>query len=418
MSPSSAIQEAVRAAIARLGRGLYGVACSGGADSIALADAAIEVAGASDVVLFVIDHGLRGGSETVAAEVAAWGRGRGASAVVRRVDVPPADSIERAARDARYHALAELADELGTCAVLVGHTARDQAETVLMRILRGTGPAGLAGIPEQRTLVAGVPIVRPLLAHDRAAIASYVAARELPVWDDPMNVDHAITRVRVREHLLPVLRRENPAIDTALCRLATSATEWLEVIDALAAPHARFPIDCALLASQPPAVRKRALALALEQAGATYDASHLEAIDALVTDVSRGQRALDLPGGRFVKTYDRAEFEPADRPAPRAAPTPNGVPVGYAIRTWRPGDRMRPQRLRGRSRKLSDLFVDAKVPRDRRVAARVIARQTDGVIVWAEYLGIAHESVVNGPDRDDILSRVSNANPPRTDGSF
>src|SRR5262249_44743955 len=151
------------------------------------------------------------GSHEVAAAVAGWARARGAAAVVRRVEVARRASLEAAARDARYSALEAVADELGLAAVLLGHTARDPAETVLMRIVRGTGPAGLAGIPDQRGR-----FVRPLLTLSRAAIDAHVAPRGLPTWDDPMNLDRRLARVRVRTKVLPELRTENPAIDDAL----------------------------------------------------------------------------------------------------------------------------------------------------------------------------------------------------------
>nr|MBA2543587.1 tRNA lysidine(34) synthetase TilS [Deltaproteobacteria bacterium] len=284
-----ALRAAVERALAELGPGLYGVACSGGADSMALADLAIDIAGGSHVVVLTIDHGLSVGSERVAADVAAWARSRGAAGVIRRVDVErrAGSGIESAARDARYAALDELAAELGLTAVLVGHTARDQAETVLMRILRGTGPAGLAAMPTATLSHSSndgdpsVPIVRPLLAIDRDAIDTYVADRALPIWDDPMNVDHALARVRIRAAILPMLRRENPMVDHALLRLAASAAEWLAVIDGLARPFARFPIDCAALAQHLPAIRKRAVALALEHHGIGWDTTHLDRIDRL-----------------------------------------------------------------------------------------------------------------------------------------
>src|SRR5439155_22529146 len=129
---------------------------------------------------------------------------------------------------ARYAALDRIADRLGLVAILVGHTARDQAETVLLRILRGTGPAGLAAIPEVRGR-----FHRPLLALDRVAIDAYAREHALPVWDDPMNASDRVTRVRIRDELLPLLRRENPQVDGALVRPATSAAEGLAVIDEL-----------------------------------------------------------------------------------------------------------------------------------------------------------------------------------------
>jgi tRNA(Ile)-lysidine synthase len=376
---TSTVHRAVESAIQKIGQGLLGVACSGGADSMALLDAAIEVAGAPHVVALTIDHGLQPETAAVADAVAAWARARGAAAVVERVDV--ASRAEAAAREARYAALDRLADQLGCVAVLVAHTARDQAETVLMRIVRGTGPAGLAGIPSRRD-----PYVRPLLAVERADIDAYVAARALPVWADPMNRDAAYFRTRIRDQLLPRLREENPQLDTALVRLAASTTEWLEVIDAIAAPFATLPIDCATLRDQPAAIRKRAVSLALEARAVDHDATHLEAIDRLVLAPARGEVSLDLPAARIVRRYDVLDL---------ACATPAIELVGpdgpYELRAWRPGDRMRPARLKGRSRKLSDLFIDAKVPRSRRAHARVVVRTTDGAIVWAEHLGIAFD---------------------------
>jgi tRNA(Ile)-lysidine synthase len=389
-----------------LPEGLIGVACSGGADSMALADLAIDTAGADRVAVLTIDHGLSEGSARVAAGVAAWARGRGARAVVRRVDVARRASIEAAAREARYAALEELADELGLAVVLVGHTARDQAETVLMRIVRGTGPAGLAGIPARRGR-----FLRPLLDVDHERIAAYVAERGLPVWDDPMNVDPAIARVRVRRDILPALARENPQLPAALVRLAHSAAEWLEVIDARAAPLARLPIDCAALAAEPAAIRKRAVAIALEAAGIDHEAVHLEAIDRLVTAPRHGEQSVDLPAARVVRSYDRLDLAGAPPSLVPIAPPPGS----YVVRTWRAGDRMRPARLGGRSRKLSDLYGDAKVPRSRRAAARVIVRTTDQVIVWAEHVGLAHASQLATDEAEAITSALP---PDQTAGSF
>jgi tRNA(Ile)-lysidine synthase len=381
---------AVNAQIRRVGPGLYGVACSGGADSIALADAAITVAGAAHVVVLTIDHGLGEAAGRAAAAVAAWARGQGAAAIIRRVEVARRGSLEAAARAARYAALDTLADELGLACVMVGHTARDQAETVMLRLLRGTGPAGLAAIPARRAR-----FVRPLLALDRRAIDAHVAARGLPVWNDPMNQDRRHARVRVREEILPALRRENPQLDAALVRLASSAAEWLEVIDGLARPFARFPIDCAVLSAQPAAIRKRAVSLALEAAGLDYDTAHLEPIDRAITAPARGQIALDVRGAKLVRTYDTLDVVGAAGIAGAAPDEHTHAPRlaiprdGYDLRTWRAGDRMRPARLKGRSRKLSDLYIDAKVPRDIRGAARVLVRRSDATIVWAEHIGEA-----------------------------
>ncbi len=382
------VRAAVNAAIGRVGPGPYGVACSGGADSMTLAHASIAAAGAAHVVIISIDHRLQPGSGAVAEGVEAWASAQGAAAVVRGVDVEPRASIEAAARDARYAALDAIADELGLAVVFLGHTARDQAETVLMRIVRGTGPAGLAGIPARRAR-----FVRPLLALPRATIDDYVTAHALPIAADPMNDDLRLARVRMRAEILPALRRENPQLDAALVRLAASATEWLEVIDGAAARWSQFPIDCASLAPQPAAIRKRAVAKALEAAGVEHDATHLEDVDRLVCREAHGEVGVDLPGVRLVRSYDSlAPHKTAADPLGASGVSPSDdlhAPAGHFVRKWQPGDRMRPARLRGQSKKLSDLFIDAKVPRAQRAAARVCLRVSDGEIVWAEHLGVA-----------------------------
>lgn len=403
---ASAVNRAIGEAVDGRAGARIGVACSGGADSIALAHATIAAAGSERVVVLHVDHQLQAGSEQVAEAVAAWARGQGARAQVRRVTVADRASVEAAARDARYAALAELADEHELAAVFVGHTARDQAETVLLRLLRGTGPAGLAGIPRARLLhpqrcadtvatdaASDAPqLVRPLLDVSRAAVDAYVAAHALPTWFDPMNADRTLARVRVRDEVLPALRRENPQLDQALVRLAASAGEWLAVIDALAAPLAHWPLDAVALGAQLPAVRKRALAIALEHAGVDYEAVHLDALDALLVRPASGEVGLDLPDARVVRSYDRLDL--AERDPGLGTVTPLVAPAGYVLRRWQPGDRMRPARLRGRSRKLSDLFIDAKVPRALRATARVVVRD-DGEIVWAEHLGLAHGEMEN-----------------------
>jgi tRNA(Ile)-lysidine synthase len=382
--PVSTLRAAVKLWNDRLAPGLFGLACSGGADSMALADAAIAEFGASNVVVIHIDHGLSPGSAAIGDQVAAWARGQGVAAVVRRVEVERRASIEAAARDARYAALDAIRREIGSEWILLGHTARDQAETVLMRIVRGTGPAGLAGIPIMRGC-----FLRPLLQLPREVTEAYVRERGLPTWEDPMNADRRLARVRFREVLLPALRAENPAIDDALCRLAAAANEWTFALDDVAEPIAHFPISAWELIKYESAVRKRAYAQALEQAGVGYDAVHLDAIDELALRSSEGELGLDLPGARVVRSYDVLHLRLAGAASTASSPPPLVPPEGHELRLWHAGDRMKPARLKGRSRKLSDLYIDAKIPREIRRTARVLVRSSDHVIVWAEHLGIA-----------------------------
>ncbi len=411
------IVAAVRAHLAPRLPATFGVACSGGADSLVLADAAARAVGEQAVVVLHVDHGLSERSAEQAERVVAWAAARGLASQVRRVTVEPKASLEAAARRARYRALAEMAEPLGLSAVVTAHTARDQAETVLLRLLRGTGLAGLAGIAAEASWP-GLLLLRPLLATPRAAIDAYAASRGLPVWDDPMNADERFTRVRVRRRILPLLREENPALDAALLRLAAHAAEWTSALDAQAAPLAAR-LSPRELAAAAPAVRKRALALALIDRGLGFEAAHLEALDELVRRPERGTIELSLPGAVAVREYGDLRILPLDeRDNARSdiGEPPNGEPpngnVGripdelrdasrFSVRRWRAGDRMRAARLGGRSRKLSDLFIDAKVPRSLRSSAQVVCRRSDDSIVWVEHLGFAHgvEGSPRGPKR-------------------
>ncbi len=156
--------------------------------------------------------------------------------------------------------------------------------------------------------------------------------------------------------------------------------------DALARPLATLPIGCKALRAHPAAVRKRAFSLALDALDIEHDSRHLDALDLVAHAEGRGEVMVDLPGARVLRSYDLFVL------AGRVKVPELGVPDGpYELRRWQPGDRMRPARLKGRSRKLSDLFIDAKVPRSLRTHARVLVRTTDAKIVWVEHLGIAFE---------------------------
>lgn len=191
------------------------VGCSGGADSTALAHAAMALARAGrlgPVTLVHVDHQLREGSAADAQAVAALAAAGGAalSAVTVRVDRGRA-SLEDAAREARHAALERIADQRGAAAILLGHTADDQAETVLMRVVGGTGLGGLAGIPARRGRIA-----RPLLGARRSDTVEYCRRHGLSVVEDPTNLDPRHTRNRIRHGVMPVLRGENPRVSEAL----------------------------------------------------------------------------------------------------------------------------------------------------------------------------------------------------------
>ncbi len=288
---------AVRSAVRPGLTGPVLVACSGGADSLALAAAVAFEAPRAGVPAgaVTVDHGLQAGSAERAASTAALLRDLGlAPVLVRRVQVGTAGGPEAAAREARYAALSAAAAEHGA-RVALGHTRDDQAETVLLGLGRGSGPRSLAGMAALRP-----PWWRPLLDLPRATTRAACAAQDLPVWDDPHNTDPAFTRVRLRAEVLPLLEDVlGGGVAAALARTAALLREDTEALDELAAA-VPDPTDCAALAALPAALRRRVLRRWLLAAGTTdLAAVHLHAVDALVV-AWRGQGRVDLPGGAGV----------------------------------------------------------------------------------------------------------------------
>lgn len=305
---------AVRRALTGLpGTGPVLVACSGGADSLALAAATAFVAPrlGRPAGLVTVDHGLQPGSAERAEAVAAWARSAGLEPVEVlpvRVDGRPGGP-EAAAREARYEALAAAAHRHHAAGVLLGHTRDDQAETVLLALARGAGPRGLSGMPESRDL-GGVPLLRPLLDIARADTRDACAALGLDPWADPHNADPAYARARVRSDALPALVDAlGPGVVANLARTARLLAADNAALDTLAdAALADVRADGGALcvdglAGLPAAVRTRVLhawARELGAAPAALSHSHVAALDALVTDW-RGQGPVHLPGGHQVR---------------------------------------------------------------------------------------------------------------------
>jgi tRNA(Ile)-lysidine synthase len=193
------------------------VACSGGPDSTALVDALARLAAPRDLHLWVahVDHGLRIGSAEEARQVADLAAARGLPFHALHVTVAGGGSLQDRARSARHAALRGLADEVDATAIALGHTADDQAETVLMRALSGATPRALRAMGQRDGSLA-----RPLLRVWRADTAAYCAALSLPVLDDPSNADPRFLRSRVRHQLIPALEEVFPAARRRLVALA------------------------------------------------------------------------------------------------------------------------------------------------------------------------------------------------------
>ncbi|QZY51427.1 tRNA lysidine(34) synthetase TilS [Leucobacter tenebrionis] len=307
------------------------VALSGGADSLALAAATAYEAPRSGLRAgaVVVDHGLQSGSETVAARAAEQAAGLGLDPVlVERVAVSGegGDGPEAAARSARYAVFARSAERTGAAAILTAHTRDDQAEQVLLALVRGSGSRSLSGIPARRALDAGgsegAVILRPFLGEQPAVTRAVTeeACAELGIepWRDPHNDDDAYTRVRVRRSVLPALERElGPGIAGALARTADLAREDADALDALAeetleeiVEHAEAGISVSIsaLAANLPALRHRIIRLvARAEFGAQLSREHTRAVARLVTDW-RGQGPVDVPGASVRREAGRLVF--------------------------------------------------------------------------------------------------------------
>jgi tRNA(Ile)-lysidine synthase len=206
------------------------VAVSGGPDSVALLRSLHAIAPRGLVVAH-FNHQLRGveGDEDLrfVRELAKSLnlRFREGAADVREVARATGENLEDTARRHRYHWLAEAASDVGATWVATGHTADDQAETVLHRLIRGAGLQGLRGIPPRRELSPGVVVVRPILGLSRPEVLAYLEGLGQPFRTDSTNIDTRLTRNRIRHELLPLLKTFNPEVVAALSRLAKHAEE-------------------------------------------------------------------------------------------------------------------------------------------------------------------------------------------------
>lgn len=396
------------------------IAVSGGPDSMALLTVLWELVPRLELHLEVatVNHGLRSDASTEIALVAERAAALGLVHHVLPVDVAGARrsaaagraGIQESARRLRLGALAELAERRGLRRVALGHQADDQAETVLFRILRGTGLRGLAGIPYRRD-----PFVRPLLDVTREDALRYLRKRSVPFATDPSNEDRRYARSRIRHDVLPLLRRENPRVAEALRLLARSAAAAGTERDEVAAAIAAAEVEGLHL--------PRRTALAVCEAGRQGGTRRFDVPGGHVT-VSYGRLVVTRaataaappfsPGGRAARVR-RPHGGPASddarpalgiaRGAARAVYTLGGrhelavrecddVPSSESAWTWfdadrlawplvlrtrRSGDRMRPRGGRG-SKRLARLLIDAKIPQPERERLPVVAGADDALL--------------------------------------
>lgn len=389
------------------------VAVSGGPDSVALLRLLIGAAESLklEVVVAHLDHGLRLESSNDAEFVRSLASGLHLPLVHERLSVPELAAarkcgLEEAARGARREFLLRNAASQECHVVALGHQRGDQAETVLHRLVRGTGTTGLAAMRPRYG-----NIIRPLLGFSRSELLDYLQAIGQPYVTDASNGDPKFTRNRIRAELLPLLNSFNPRIEEHLAglsrRLAHEEDYWREEVDRIWQQIAarrdgeQVVLDCEHLLSLHRALRARVLRRALLEAGVLGEVGsvHVDALDHLIVG-SSPQAELNLPGGWAARRYRELWLAPAP-PSPVApwsrhieAPGVYGLPSGVKlcvtleahargqnasraefaarairfpleVRTPRSGDRFRPSGMGG-SKKLQDFFVDAQVAREER----------------------------------------------------
>jgi tRNA(Ile)-lysidine synthase len=295
MNALVALRGAVRAALENFSPGdVILVAVSGGADSLALAEAA-RLEGEKltlKIIGVTVDHQLQSGSDAQAKKVV---NQLAIPCSIEKVEVKVTDGLEASARRARYEALEKFAAEKKAVAVLLGHTKDDQAETVLLGLARGSGARSLSGMNE----VNGI-YIRPLLNITRVQTVAACQELNLQPWNDPHNEDDSFLRVRVRKNVLPVMEKElGPGIRDALTRSAQLLRDDADALDQLAID---FWIQDKSLEIEPlsklsKAVRTRVLRLALFESGVSQlSAEQVGQVEALISNW-KGQGEVSLPSG-------------------------------------------------------------------------------------------------------------------------
>lgn len=287
------------------------IACSGGADSLALASAALFEGQRADVnvITCIVNHNLQEGSMEVALRTKGLLTEMGFS-VVETMDVHIQQSslgMEAAARNARYGALTEFADKHNAVFTMLGHTQDDQAETVLLGLARGSGAKSIAGMP---ILSPDGKYLRPLLGITRKETVSYCEDLSIEYWSDPQNLDTKFTRVKARLKVLPVLEEElGPGIAQALSRTAEILQDDISYLEAQAdkafsevakTTNNSVVIDTEAFENLPKALANRVIHKSLSLMGAEPAKVQIDSVMELVTNW-HGQKPLTLPSVRVER---------------------------------------------------------------------------------------------------------------------
>ena len=397
--------------------GVVIIAVSGGADSLALMHMLSRLSLSVSLHVATFDHGWRGNQSAadmnfVLAQAAALGL-----PATARSAPPHTPHTEAAARRARYSFLSIVAGEVGASHIATAHHADDQAETVLLRLLRGTGLAGLAGMQHSTTVPdhPHLTLVRPLLSVTRAQIEAYCANNSLTPRHDPTNDDPAHLRNHVRHNILPQLADINPQIRNGLAHLAETAATDADYLqsqaNALLSIHTthtppRWTLDRAAFRAWHPALQRRAMLTLVRRLAPESDPGYTHIIAAIdLADTGKPGAIAQFPSKVQMRVdYTTLVFERTDVPPVRpdlnlqpgttrhinigqpirlgaatftlTTSEGEGIALGHAfipagthpltLRTRQPGDRLAPPGMNGHTRKLKDWMIDRKIPAQHR----------------------------------------------------
>lgn len=425
------------------------VGVSGGPDSLALLSCLLELRDEFGFSLHVahLDHCLRENSAQEAAYVKRLAEEWGLPATVEARDVRAFQqehklSLEEAAREVRYRFLREVARAVGAAKIAVGHQADDQAETLLLNLLRGSGLTGLKAMLPHRE-----GIIRPLLFITREEIEAYCREKGLVPCRDPSNLDKSYRRNKIRHELIPWLAREfNPAIIRVLARTATLLAEEEAFFEELTRENlgkvikeqgrGYLKLDGERLLGLPAALERRVLRAAVASLGGGVEFHHVEQLRSILR---AGSGALSLPRGLQARVSHRLLFleEPSRKEEPipfryllkvpgvtplpeigkrlriEVLPPPAKVssPPWEAwvdkdkltgplwARNWQPGDRFRPLGMKG-TKKLQDLFVDAGI--DMKERRRVPVIVSGEHIVWVAGVRLSEDFKITPETREAL----------------
>jgi tRNA(Ile)-lysidine synthase len=441
------------------------LAVSGGSDSVALLFILAELSRKARwelVGVIHVNHQIRPESDADERFVVALAKELSLPVEAMSVNVPQRvaasrRSLEVTAREARYECFERAAGRLGATTVATGHTVDDQAETVLLRLLRGTGARGLGAIRARRGMY-----VRPLLGCQRSELRSYLAMHGRMYCEDPSNASLSVPRNRIRHQLLPLVLSLAPGGVRAVARFATLAVDDEQLLTELAEQASGSAVqltgdgvqlDVGLLLRLPRALARRVIRSGIERSGGVANAFDIEAVLRFahrkrptggldlhrVTVVRTGSvltighrrtvskrggydgpemrsevgTLLPIPGradlketgvcvsASFLSGTDAGLWSHGGLTDRRVALQADAVRLPLVVRHREPGDRFHPLGAPG-SRRLQDVMVDRKVPRSERDKVPLVVDDS-GRIVWVAGVGIAHHCRVTAPEAGMVI---------------